>query len=285
MFYASRLCALVLLPLVLTGRPVFGGLAVYYDNFDGGNSAAPGVSGIWSGVTTLQSVEGYNGLGNPGNTFSGLYLRNATPQPDRLPFVGPALGRGDDTTLTLNNLPVHTSISILFLAAFLDSWDGFGPSDAQPDRFNVYVDGVSVFSETMSEIPTQLNRGQSYVPPPSGLIVLNTQLAGYPGYESANYQNFTEAAYDMYLEPAFWNIPHSGSSATISWFADGAGYEGGWSESWAIDNVRVQVASPVPEPSSLVIAGMLLANVVAVQQFRQAMRRGRHPNPVPHFVR
>jgi len=50
----------------------------------------------------------------------------------------------------------------------------------------------------------------------------------------------------MYVEPAFANIGHTSGTLVISWFADGAGWQGGNDESWAIDNVQIElVTEPV----------------------------------------
>jgi len=49
-----------------------------------------------------------------------------------------------------------------------------------------------------------------------------------------------DSAYNMYVEPAFANIGHTSGTLVISWFADGAGWQGGNDESWAIDNVQIE---------------------------------------------
>lgn len=49
---------------------------------------------ITPGLASLTDVQGYAGLGTTGNTFEGNFLRSDT---------------GNTVTLTLNNLPTHTS--------------------------------------------------------------------------------------------------------------------------------------------------------------------------------
>jgi len=70
----------------------------------------------------VESTQGYSGLG-----FGDNFLRNTTVPPLT-------------STLVIQNLPCHTSVDINFLAAIIDSWDGFGGSPG-PDQFNVIVDG------------------------------------------------------------------------------------------------------------------------------------------------
>lgn len=116
------------------------------------------------------------------------------------------------------------------------------------------------FSHHMSEVPSQLGRSQSYTPPPGGLLALNTPL-GFTSYQSGDQYDFTDAAYDMYLEPSLSGIPHSASTLTIRWFASGTGYEGGIDESWGMDNVQVSLngVTAVPEPSTRATCGVLAA--------------------------
>ena len=97
----------------------------------------------FSGFTSIESIGGYVAV--PG--FEGSFLRNRTSG-------DPA----DATVITLNNLPVHDQISIGFLLAVIDSWDG---DSGGGDRFTVRLDGVEVFSHTFE------NSGagsQSYAP-------------------------------------------------------------------------------------------------------------------------
>src|SRR5262245_7169541 len=72
---------------------------------------------------------------------------------------------GSPSTLTLSNLPAHTSVDLSFLPGIINSWDGDPPFlDAGPDVFNVTVDGASVFSNTFDNVNYPLYQG--YVPPP-----------------------------------------------------------------------------------------------------------------------
>jgi len=83
--------------------------------------------------------------------------------------------------------------------------------------------------------------------PPSGVQLSSGVQRGFN-----TYSQYTDLGYNMYLEPAFQNIAHTDSSLTISWFASGLKWQGEYDESWAIENVRVDV---VPLPPTLVLLG------------------------------
>ncbi len=206
------------------------GQQVFFNDFNG---ALP--SEI-SGVVNPQSVQGFNGLGNAGNQFSGNLLYNAS-------FGNPAAA----TTLTLTNLPAHNSLSIGFLLAVIDSWDSDNGAPA-PDLFNVTVDGVQVFQATFAIQSGSTN----YVPPANGDI---------GGLAQRGFNNsFNDRAYDLSLDSSLQNIAHTASSVTISFFASGNGWQGGDDESWGIDNLRVSVAIPTPGATGLLAVAGLLAS-------------------------
>ena len=139
-----------------------------------------------------------------------------------------------DTQLTLTGLPPHDRLSLGFLLAVIDSWDGV-------ELLEVTVDGALLFSNSF-----QLATGDSssYTPPPGGLLSSGTDL----GFSAGGYYDH-DRAYDMALEPAFIDIPHTTATVTIVWrllATPGGGanvWQGGTDESWAIDNITVDVGS------------------------------------------
>jgi hypothetical protein len=195
-----------------------GPVAVFTAHFESGTPAE------FSGTTTIESVQGYAGLGTGSNVFGGNFLRNNS-LPD------------GKTTLTLTGLPAHSSINIGFLLAIIDSWDGTGcfPTD---DIFNVSVDGNLIFSETF--VNHDICGAQSYIPPAGVELAHKVDLGFTTGVA------WFDSAYDMGLDPTFQNIPHTSSILTIEWFASGGGFQGGTDESWAIDNVFVLVDNGAP---------------------------------------
>ncbi len=188
-----------------------------------------------SGFVSTPSVQGFNGLGNAGNTFSGNLLYNdATGNPAAA------------TVLTLSNLPAHTELSIGFLLAVIDSWDSSNGAPS-PDLFNVELDGVNVFQATFAVQSGNVN----YAPPPNGDI---------GGLAQRGFNNsFNDRAYDLSLDSSLQSIPHTASTATIRFFASGNGWQGGSDESWGIDNLRVSVAIPTPGAAGALAVASLLA--------------------------
>lgn len=132
---------------------------VFSTTFDGG--APPELSG----VTTTEDVQGYAGVGAPGNQFGGDFLRNTTG----CDAGGPTLGA---TTLTLTGLPPHSTVSVGFLLAIIDTWDGLEPC-CGPDFFEVAVDGQTVFSESFQNAFAGVH---PYVHSSEALLSQGTQL-------------------------------------------------------------------------------------------------------------
>ncbi|OPY89335.1 MAG: hypothetical protein A4E72_01137 [Syntrophus sp. PtaU1.Bin208] len=208
-------------------------IVLYSNDFDGNETFYTGVTGGLSGVTGTESVQGYSAVAG----FSGNLLRNATTG-------NPA----SYTTLTLSNLPTHTSIDINFLFAFIDSWDSTNGSPA-PDWFNVKVDGVSVLQITAANASGSNTYG--------GTVLDPLTHRGWWG-------NYGERAFDMSSESAL-SIAHSTSTLTIDFFASGDGWQGGSDESWAIENLQV-TANPVPLPGALLLFAPGLAGLLAIRR-------------------
>ncbi len=193
---------------------------VFYSNFDSGQPAE------LSGAGGLESVFGFAGAGNTGDTFTGNLWRN---------------DGWSKTTLTLTNLPAHDSVSIGFLLAFIDSWDSTNGSPA-PDWFNLDVDGTNFLQLTSANAS-------------GNVTYTGDQIywggAGWNG-------SWWDRAFDMGNESLIQNIPHTASSLTLDFYASGGGYQGGIDESFAIDNLDVIVnVVPAPTAAGLVLAGAL----------------------------
>jgi hypothetical protein len=189
-----------------------------------------GIPAEFSGAGFSASVEGYAGLGIGGNDFSVNYLRNDSSSAK--------------TVLTLTGLAPHTSVSLSFLAAIIDSWDGTAGAGTccNPDFLNVAVgDGgptATIFSDTFNNVwgfgfgasdnqgyPRGANEIVAPAPTPAGHLAVNST---YP-----------DSAYDMGLDPTFASIPHTGATLVVEWWADGGGWQAGFDESFAIENVKV----------------------------------------------
>lgn len=191
--------------LGVVGSLAEGGVQVFFADFDHG--AVPEISGY----VRIESVQGFAGAGQAGNRFEGLMLRNnATGNP------------ASATLLSLSNLPSHDFISVGFLLAYIDSWDGAGGPPYGPDYFNISIDGIPIL---------QISSGHG------------TPIFSGP----AGWRDWDERAIDLSSDPLLASIPHSASTLVIRFFSSGAGWQGGEDESWGIDNLRVSVGI-VPAP-------------------------------------
>jgi hypothetical protein len=237
-----------LLGIVATVSPASAQVQVYFNNFDGTETFGAGITGGLSGITTTEAVQGFAGLGPVGNQFSGNFLRNQT-----------AGNPASLTTLTLNNLPAHTSVDIDFLLAVIDSWDGV----QAPDIFNVRVNNTVIFNPSFAIASGSSN----YTPPAGGDIGGGATQRGFNG-------GWNDLAYNMYLEPLLGSVPHTASTLTIDIFASGGGWQGGIDESWAVDNLRVTLggvtatAAPEAHTAAFVATGLLPLLGVALRRRR-----------------
>jgi hypothetical protein len=196
----------------LLGAPVTGTTVLSLD-FE---SALP--ASVDPGTAFLTGVEGYAGLGAPGNQFGGNMLRSAT---------------GNVVTVTLTNLPPHTSVNLAFLFAAIDSLDGAGSFPAG-DYFRITLDGNTIFREAFSNsAPWQV---QTYLPPPGVELARRVDL-GFQGPGSF----YTDSAYDMGADPQFQLIPHTASTLTLTFRIESDVLQPLDDESWGIDNLRISL--------------------------------------------
>jgi hypothetical protein len=182
---------------------------------------------VTPGDCKLTPSQGYEPLGPEGNKFGPTFLRCTTT---------------NTFTLTLENLPTHTSLDIEFLFAAIDSLDGTGSFPAG-DFFSVYVDNVVIFKESFAN--ADASQIQSYMPPAGVTLARRVDLGfqGPGGY-------YTDSAYNMGADPTFKNIPHVGSKAVLKFTLEGGGVQGLNDESWAIDNLRVTTGN-TPRPAAV----------------------------------
>jgi len=210
---------------------------VYFNNFDGGLRVASGIGAVLDGIVTTEFVRGYAGYGNGGNKFGGDFLRNATGGD-----AGGGSGRGDPGTptyLTLTGLPQHSGIDLNFLLAIIGSWDGSTspdgpegcPEGCSPDLLEIRIDGQIIFSESFGAWGDP-----SFHPVPAAVLLVDSANLGF---EYGDY----DFGYDMYLLNQLSNIPHTADSLVIEWRAWGGGWQGGEDESWAIDNLEVELVT------------------------------------------
>lgn len=199
-------------------------------------------SGIPAQVTgagvQVEPAQGLTGLGAPGRQFGGNVLRYHTQAIH-------------ETTLSLTDLPAHTQVSVGFLLALIDSWDG-------TELMEVLVDGQLLFSHWF-----QLATGDasSYIAPAGGLLSSGVNL----GWSAGSYYS-RDRALDLYVEPVFNDIPHTASTLTVTFrlgaIAGGAAanWQGEMDESWAIDQLSVSVSNAASDVPPAVARAALMGN-------------------------
>lgn len=203
---------------------------------DGAFSAPFGAAAIsvpFSGDSNLaEPVQGFAGVGG----FSGTFIYNdATGNP------------AGATSLFLSDLPAHTAVDVNFLLALLDSWDSTDGT-VTPDLLNVEIDGAVVLQVTCNNASGSVCYG--------GTVVAPMAHRGFNG-------GWQDIGFDMSNEAAL-TVAHTASTLTVRWFASGAGWQGSSDESFAIDNLVVNLITDdgrVPEPASLALLGLGLAGL------------------------
>lgn len=220
-------------------------VTVFSEDFESG-SADP----AFGGAGSVEGTQDYSGKGDATGTFASHFLRNTSDG-------DPASA----TSLQLTGLQAHTSIDLDFFLGLIDSWAAQTGVDHGGDTFNVAVDGDVIFSERMNGRDLS---NWSYTPP-AGVALTVDEALGFT-------EIYNDGAFNMGLDTArFDDIPHTGETLTVEWFASGAGWQGGDDESWAIDNVQVTLngTSAIPTPSAVAM-GMLCLGLLGARQ-----RRGR----------
>lgn len=234
--HAAR-CVAVALALACAGASAQ--TTVFFTDFE-----APLTPQLAPGTASLEGVQGYAGLGPAGASFGGNFLRSET---------------SNVVTLTLNGLPSHTSISLGFLFAAIDSLDGAGAFPAG-DYFRITLDDTTVFRESFANALE--GQVQSYVPPAGAELARRVDL-GFTGPGGF----YTDSAYNFAADPQFANFAHTDSSAVFTFVIEGQGVQSLSDESWAMDNLRVSVnnvtAVPEPETYALMLAGLGMVGWVA----------------------
>lgn len=192
---------------------------------------------------TLASTEGYSSYG-----FGSQYYWDDSKEDGAI-------------TLNLSDLPQHNTIDLTFHVAIIDTWDGNthrgGWRWPAPDYFNVSINN-EVFHETFDNYEGLWD--QSYQGP---YLVYNAELARSSGEN--------DSAYIITLT----DLSHSADTLTIKWYASGAGWQAGWDESYAIDNVIVSV-NPVPIPGAGWLLGSGLLGLLTIRTRKKLLKSDQH---------
>lgn len=199
---------------------------VYSNNFDSAATTGSGVTAMLTGGANVATSVSFNG------TYGDI-SRSST-----------------SITLTLNNLPVHTGLSLSYILAFLDSWDSRdGSSCCSPDDLEFRIDGSLVDSYTYNNALGSIKD-----------IGGGTLLHEYVQFDSNQF--FSDTVVDMGSDPLL-SFAHTASSITFSWTATGGGWQGSSDEAFGLDNIVVALrgvqtggGGTVPEPTSLALVAV-----------------------------
>lgn len=157
-------------------------------------------------------------------------------------FGGPPIGvpgdpgynhtRVDQTvSLSLTNLPAHSSLQVVFDLYTLKSWDGNSPAYGR-DRFILSVTGGPTLLDTTFSNNSKTNTDGSYQdypamnsPPWAGAS--STDTLGYSGF-------FHDGIYRLQ-----YTFAHTGSNVALNFRSSLFEGKGTRDESWGLDNVSV----------------------------------------------
>lgn len=225
----------------LAAPALAGSIPVYTNDFSSWDSQvlAPGVTtataagpgtpgGFRPGIgTTLASAssQGFHGLGPASNPFDGNML------------VATGTTSNMVASLTLLNLPTHTSLSMSFLLAIIDKWNVGGGS-----RLEIRVDGVIVFNQLFDTTNPSLGYDDHHI---STGAYFNSMVIP------------DDSAHNMLNTAALQNIPHSAPSAHIEFYArDNFSSARGF----GLDNLLITLDNPVviplPTAATMSLAGL-----------------------------
>jgi hypothetical protein len=188
-------------------------------------------------------------------TYGGGSIQSATG----FPGMGTQMFRNDTggtTTFQAFGLGAHTHLRLKFDLAFIDSWDSLDGAPA-PDILFVDFAGQSYQWTVNTASGTIFDVGP-------GTVVSTGINFGYNGWAD------TVVRYEFLF-------PHTASDFTLSIRFGGPGFQGGFDESWGIDNFALSAivdsggGGVVPEPATwaMMIAGFGLVGA-ALRRRREA---------------
>ena len=204
-----------------------------------GAGIAAALVGIFAGPAQAAVVYSNDFSGGAGPAFSNPKISNADRDGTLDPFSGNF--NNETQTLTLTNLPAHTSVTVEYDVYVLDSWDGNCGGDIGPDR---YTDAIGNGSTQATQLDTTFanNAGcpQSY--PAQYLAADNPAYSG--AEESGTIDNFNFYGSSVYR--ISHTVSHSDSTLVVTF--TGSNLQPIHDESWGIDNVVVSTSGTPTSP-------------------------------------
>ena len=212
-------------------------------------AALLGISSFAAHADLIVIVDGDSNYFAPG--VSGVCI-TPCPAVDSQGYGSGIFGRTDTlavTDLLFSGIGAHNSLTLSFDLAIIDSWDGSTTVGGlvPPDFFNLVMDGSTLFSETFDNFVLTDGTASSTLTP----ILWGSNL----GFGSWN-----DSLYNL-----SFTVDHMASDLSLQMFASGTGFQGGLDESWAWDNLRIEI-NTVPEPGTLALFGIGLLGMGAARR-------------------
>jgi len=228
----------------LLSAPVAAAM-LYSNNFEGQPKA---LQGAGARTPTL----GYQKLG-----FENHLWRNDV-----------AGGGADHASLLTFTMDTAREVQLDFDLAIIDSWD---PTDNfGPDTFNVAVDGQPVFSRIFTGNFDEFTRPT--IDPALTMLSFGRKLAKYGDWND----DWDDAAYAVSLSLGELEA----GDHTVSFYAAGPVWQGGYDESFGLDNIRItslngagtgarERVADVPEPHTV---GLVATALLCLGRARRRRR-------------
>ena len=147
------------------------------------------------------------------------------------------------TVISLTGLGPHTWLRVNFDFIAFDSWDGLDPTYG-PDYLNLSI-GASNLYFSVTNFPANIEDGG--VSGPYNFGTLGRAFSDGTSY--GGNPDWADSVWRMGFD-----IPHTASTAVLSFYASGAGWQGFSDESFGLDNIVVETDA-IPEPTSLLLLG------------------------------
>jgi hypothetical protein len=138
-------------------------------------------------------------------------------------------------SLSLRNLPAHSTLQVAFDLYILKSWDGNSPAYG-PDRFVLSVAGGPTLLDTTFSNNPKTNTDGSYQDYPA------TNSAPWSGAFSTNTLGYSSFFHDGIYRLQF-TFAHTGSNVMLNFRSSLFEGKGTVDESWGLDNVSISTAS------------------------------------------
>lgn len=190
-----------------------------------------------TGAGFLSSTGGYAAQG-----FGNYMLRN---------WDFGSLSNASTLSFTLTS---PEEIMITFDIAFIDSWDGVDGGCCNPDVLNMALNDDVLLTQSVNNVWEKVP-GFFYASASESISAASTEMINASaGLNLAGEWNGDSGYDSLYSFNLYFGLLNPGTY-TISWFADGAGWQAGMDESFAIDNIVVS-SLPVPEADTYAMMGL-----------------------------